>query len=89
MTSSEYRKLHPDKRNAERKRYYAKTSYSVNHNNPWTDEEVDIILKHEMTDMEISEKIGRSVQAIQLKRYNIKKKRAIIEQIIGGLQNEN
>ena len=39
----------------------------------WTKEEIIMVLKHEMTDTEISAKIGRSVGAIQKKRCLLKK----------------
>lgn len=40
---------------------------------PWTAEEDALVIKHEITDSELSEKIGRSVGAIHNRRYELKK----------------
>lgn len=37
-------------------------------------EEDDLILKHGMPDRELAEKLKRSVESIQLRRYRLKKK---------------
>lgn len=37
-------------------------------------EEDDLILKHSMPDRELAEKLKRSVESIQLRRYRLKKK---------------
>ena len=60
--------------NRTRKRNYNKTSFAKNHNQRWTLQEIEIVMKHEITDFEISQKIGRSVQAIQVKRWEMNKK---------------
>ena len=39
----------------------------------WTTEQEELILEHKMTDHELSEKIGHSVKAIQIKRCRLKK----------------
>ena len=39
----------------------------------WTNAELDMVLAHEITDRELSEKIGRSVAAIQIMRSKLKK----------------
>ena len=63
--------------NATRMRYYQKTQGAINSGQRWSDEETELVMKHEMTDTEISKAIGRSVQAIQLRRYNQMKKEKV------------
>ena len=63
-----WRKKNPAKRNAARKRYYAKSQNAPNHKQRYTEDEVEMILKHEMPDSELAKRIGRSIQAIQGKR---------------------
>lgn len=53
--------------------YYAKTSYARNHKQPWTKEDLIAVKNHEITDQELSKKLGRSVRAIQGTRNLIKK----------------
>lgn len=50
-------------------KYYKSTAYSKNHNKRWTGNECDIVLHSELTDMELSELLGRSVGSIQIKRH--------------------
>ncbi|MBR0575714.1 hypothetical protein KCG48_05080 [Proteiniclasticum sp. BAD-10] len=58
-------------RNAQRHRYYAKTSgYS---RRQWTQEEMTLVMDRSLSDSELSEKIGRGVRAIQIKRNRMKK----------------
>lgn len=57
----------------QKNRYYGKTSSAPNSRKRWTDEEVQLVLRHEITDTELSKKIGRSVMAIQVKRIIVKK----------------
>jgi len=61
-------------RNAQRKRYYAKTSYKYP-KREWTIEEDKLVLAHIMTDMELSRLIERSVIAIQKRRCILKKRK--------------
>ena len=58
----------------QRLRYYRKTQDAENSNQPWTLEEIEMVLEHSMHDNDLSKKIGRSVQAIQSKRSKLKKK---------------
>ena len=60
----------------QRLKYYRKTAFAENHRKPWTDEEVEMVMLHEMTDTAISKIIGRSVEAIQMIRHKEKKKRS-------------
>ena len=61
--------------NRQRLRYYRKTSFAKNHNKSWTEEEIEIVMNHEVPDHTISEIIGRSVAAIQMVRCKQNKKR--------------
>lgn len=58
-------------RNAQRHRYYKKTS--IYPAREWTCFEIEAILARDISDMELSKKIKRSVRSIQLKRYRLKK----------------
>lgn len=55
-------------RNRQRKNNYAKTQYNRHHRERWTEKEIDLVLKHDITDYELSKVLGRSVQAIQCQR---------------------
>jgi len=58
------------KRREYNKKYYAKTrkyNYSK-----WNEEMDKIVLQHHITDTEISELIGKSVMAIQVRRWRLK-----------------
>lgn len=59
-------------RNAQRKRYYSKTQHAPNHYSRWTIKELNMVEAHEISDMELSKKIGRSVSSIQGMRSKIK-----------------
>lgn len=61
-------------RNRQKRRYYGKTKDAPNTGKPWTEEELAIIIDHQITDTEISSIIGRSVGAIQGMRHKYKKK---------------
>ena len=69
-----WRKKYPHKRNKERKTYYNQTSYAEHGGNALTIAEIDEILKHEVPDMELAKKLGRSVQSIQIARCRYKKR---------------
>lgn len=56
-----------------KKEYYDKTKNAENNKKPYTQEEIDMIMEHSLTDRELSEKLGRSMRAIQRKRYEEKK----------------
>lgn len=59
----------------QRLKYYRKTACAKNKNKPWTDEEIETVMRHDMPDHTISEILGRSVQAIQMQRYKENKRR--------------
>lgn len=69
----EWRKSHTEQRNIYRKRNYNKTSYARNHRKPWTEEEDFLVFNSKLTDFELSKQIGRSVQAIQIRRCRLNK----------------
>jgi len=54
------------------RKYYDKTAVYRPHR--YTDEEDELILKHNMTDTELSDLIGHSVKSIQIRRSRLKKK---------------
>ncbi len=61
-------------RNAQRKKYYNKHSvYRQNRYARWTKDQDSIVLDHKISDVQISKKIGKSVQAVQLRRCRLKK----------------
>ncbi len=61
-------------RNAQRKRYYDQTAiYGRGPSNIWTAEQDEMIMKHNMTDTEISFIIYHSVGAIQKRRSILSK----------------
>ena len=70
-----WRLKHPQKRLEGKLRYYRKTQNAKNKGNRWAEWEVELVMKHEMSDMELSKELGRSVQAIQARRYYINKRR--------------
>lgn len=69
----EWRLSHQEYRNKSRKRYFSKTSFAPRGGQVWTSEEQRLVLAHEMTDMELAAKIGRSVGAIQKQRAKLKR----------------
>lgn len=66
--NGEYDRKMIEKRNLERKKYYDKTSFAPNHGNRWSNDEINMVLRHEMSDTELSKMLGRSVRAIQIMR---------------------
>lgn len=60
----------------ETKRKYRRNNYRKTQGyerRSWTLKEIDMVLAHEIPDRELSAKIHRSVQSIQLMRYRMKK----------------
>jgi hypothetical protein len=60
----------------QRLKYYRKTANAKNHHKPWTPEEIEIVMLHEVPDHMISKIIGRSVMSIQIARNRENKKRS-------------
>ena len=58
-------------RNQQRKRNYQKTAKYKRRK--WTLKEDELVLAHNISDVQLSEKIKRSVQAIQTRRCKLKK----------------
>lgn len=70
-----WRKKNPDKRNAERKRNYRRTQFANRNQGQRYDQDHDwLILNSPFTDRELHKIIGRSVQAIQIRRSRLKQK---------------
>jgi hypothetical protein len=69
-----WREKHPELRYEGKKRYYQKTINSVNSKCRYTVEEIEMILKHEIPDSELSKELGRSVGSIQHVRNRYKDK---------------
>ena len=69
-----YKARHPEKVYESKRKYYAKTAFAINHRLRFTDEEIQMIKDHNIPDMELAKKIGRSVQAIQIKRSRLNHK---------------
>lgn len=57
----------------QKRRYYGKTAFLYEKRN-WTIVEDNMVLEHKMPDVVLSEKIHRSVGAIQKRRWKLKKK---------------
>lgn len=64
-----WRKKYPEKRNKDRRRYYAQFTDAENRRDRWALKEIDMVLKHDIPDRELAEKLGRSVQSIQTARW--------------------
>lgn len=76
LANKRYRKKYPKRRNIERRRNYRKTAGSEknhNHQAPWTLHELDLLFIPGLADRSLHKLIGRSVAAIQNKRWWIKK----------------
>ena len=77
------KKMYADKekyrkyRNGYNSRYYARTQNAPNKRQRWTLHDMDMIIKREVSDTELSKLLGRSVRAIQMKRQKLKKEGAI------------
>lgn len=69
------RKLNVKARNVARKANYARGRFidTKRKHRLWTNEELEIIIFSLLTDREISKMIHRTVQAIQMKRYLLRK----------------
>lgn len=63
-------------RNAQKRRYYGRTQKSMNSGQSWTPYEIKRVMEHDVTDMQLSKEIGRSVAAIQCMRTKLKREEA-------------
>lgn len=67
-----WRLRYPDKRSAMRRRNYQRGMRDARRGyQPWTQEEDIKVLAHSVTDRELARDIGRSVQAIQIRRSRL------------------
>ena len=82
MRKDNYRDLqkYRETRKKQRKRYYNKTSY-LYEGRRWTPEEDDMVMAHISSDTVLSERLHRSVQAIQRRRWMLKKKKMACETV--------
>ena len=71
----EYYKKNPDKAKEYRQRYYKKTREKA-HNTykRWTEVDDNIIINIRVSDRELSEVLGRSMQSIQIRRSILRKR---------------
>lgn len=81
----EWKKANPGLWAAQKKKYYRKTAFALKHKEPWEPEEDAVILKHwpttAMTDTEMSVLLGRSVNAIQIRRCNLKSTTLLLKEV--------
>ncbi len=72
--NKKWRLRYPDRRNSQKKRYYKKTAVGAKNSRiKWTTKEIDsIIASNKPRDTVLAKKLGRSVEAIQVKRSKIK-----------------
>ena len=74
-SKKKWKKANPEKTKLSRKRNYAVTQRNArNYREAWTIEHMRMIMARDMLDRDLSRIIGRSVQAIQLKRCKLKAK---------------
>ena len=69
--SNLWRLQHPQKRNEWRKRNYSKTQNAKNSYKRWSQDEEELIVNSNLTDFELSQQMGRSVQSIQVRRCRL------------------
>ncbi len=74
LRKSNYRDMEKYKKTKreQQKRYYHKTQDAPNKRKRWADEETELIIKHEISDTELSKLLKRSVKAIQLRRHRFR-----------------
>lgn len=65
------------------RRYYAKTTGKANSHKKWSQEEIDLILKREYCDRELSDILQRSMMAIAVKRS------VVLRQMYDDIVTEN
>lgn len=66
------KELAKETKRKQKNRYYGKTAFIPGGGRFWTPYEEELVLKHEVTDHELSKMIFRSVSAIQRKRSLLK-----------------
>ena len=73
-TSKQWRKNNPEKWQAIKKKYYDQFRPAINERQPYTDYEDTMILISLLSDRELHQILGRSVEAIQVRRSKIRKR---------------
>lgn len=68
---------HPSRSNAYAKNYYALHKKVEKKYKRWTEDEDFLILTSSLPDKELIEKLGRSMQAIHLRRWRLRSKNAL------------
>lgn len=72
-----WKKRNPEKRNAQRRKNYKSTAAgNIREGSKWIQEEDRLLINFDMSDRYLHSIIGRSVQAIQLRRHKLKHKLA-------------
>ena len=72
-STRKWKRNNPEATNEQKKKNYAKSRVNaVNKRQRWTLKDINEILNSPLTDAELSVKLGRSVQAIQIKRAKCK-----------------
>lgn len=61
------------KKKQSKKYYDTHSRNATNSKKQYTPEEIELIIKHEISDVELSKILGRSVNAIQVKRSKLNK----------------
>lgn len=64
--------------NQKQKRNDRSREYAYNNGSRWKPEEVEMVIRHEMPDIEIAKLIGRTVQAVTIYRYKYYKRHKTI-----------
>lgn len=65
------RKHYQEIRKLQKLRYRKRTGSGIYHQQRWSEEEVQLVIKHDIPDRELAIKLHRSVASIQQKRHNI------------------
>jgi hypothetical protein len=61
-------------RNKQRQANYNRgAQHNFNGDKEWSSREINLVLAHKISDAEIAKQLGRTVRAIQLKRYRLRK----------------
>ena len=68
-----WKKNHPEKQREYNRKYYKRSADKAERTKaPWTNAEIKMIMEHKKPDAELAEMLGRSMQAIQVKRAKVK-----------------
>jgi hypothetical protein len=72
LSIRQWRRANPDQRNNQRKKNYNQTGNACKSHKRWNQNHDILVLERSCSDRELHELIGRSVQAIQIRRHNLK-----------------